>query len=414
MKVLHLVAGELHGGAARGAYWLHQALRDLGVDSMILTNAKDNLGDASVISLTDSVPGKLKLAILARLGQIPVRAYRKRQNRIFSTGFDGIDFTRHPAYAPADVVHLHWVNGLVSSRALRKVKKPVIWTLRDMWPFTGGCHYAMECEKFTEGCGRCPQLGSTRERDLTRLVLRHKQASLPENIRIVGISRWLSDCASKSAVFRACQVTTISNNVDTRLFSPSPRNLARQALGLDEGKKVVLIGAQCVDDFYKGFDLFLEAFKSLGKENVHVLMFGRSGDSHLESLGVQTTSLGYLSDTNALRTAYSAADVFVAPSRADAFGKTLVEAMSCGTPVVCFDATGPRDIVEHRISGYLAEPFSALDLAQGMQWVLDQSAEAHAELCRSARARAQQRFDSQVIAKAYLALYRDALRGAEG
>jgi glycosyltransferase involved in cell wall biosynthesis len=133
----------------------------------------------------------------------------------------------------------------------------------------------------------------------------------------------------------------------------------------------------------------------------------------LDSLGVQNTSLGYLSGTEALRTAYSAADVFVAPSRADSFGKTLVEAMSCGTPVVCFNATGPKDIVEHRICGYLAEPFNPLDLAQGIQWVLDQPVETFAELCRNARERAQQCFDSRVIAKAYLALYRDALRGAE-
>ncbi|MCH7637128.1 MAG: glycosyltransferase family 4 protein [Proteobacteria bacterium] len=413
MKVLHLVAGELNGGAARGAYWLHQALRDLGVDSTILTNARDNLGDESVISLTDSALGRLKLAILYRMGQAPLKLYRNRQALTFSTGIDGIDFTRHPAYVSADLVHLHWVSGLVSTRVLRKMKKPVVWTLRDMWPFTGGCHHSLECDRFTKDCGQCPQLGSTRERDLTRFILRHKQASLPEDIRIVGISRWMSECASKSAVFRARQVTTISNNIDTQLFSPLPKELARQALGLEEGQKIVLVGALHVASVYKGFDLFLEALASLAKENIHVVLFGNSGQGVPESLGVPSTSLGFLSDAIALRLAYSAADVFVAPSRVDAFGKTLVEAMSCGTPVVCFNATGPKDIVEHRACGYLAEPFNPLDLAQGIRWVLDQPTETYAELCRNARVRAQQCFDSRVIAKAYLALYRDALRGAE-
>ena len=412
MKVLHLVAGELNGGAARGAYWLHQALRQIGVDSEILSNATEAYGDDSVISLADSAFGRLKFAISKRIGRAPVRAYGNRQRRIFNTGFDGIDFTGHPAYSSADLVHLHWVNGLVSIRALRKVKKPVIWTLRDMWPFTGGCHYALGCERYTGACGQCPQLESTRERDLSRLVLRHKQKWLPQGISVIGISRWLSDCARKSELFREYKVATISNNVDTQSFSPLPKKEARRALGLDEAQNIVLVGAQDVASFYKGFDLFLEALESLRKENVHVVMFGRSNDSDLDSLGVQSTSLGYLSETDALRVAYSAADVFVAPSRMDAFGKTLVEAMSCRTPVVCFDATGPKDIVEHQVTGYRATPFNPQDLAHGIRWVLDQPPDAYQALCRNARERAQQRFDSRVIARQYEALYREALADA--
>ncbi len=413
MRVVHLVSWDLRGGATLGAYWLHQAQRDLGVDSTILTNGEVTFDDDSVISLAGTNFAKLKLAVLRRLAQIPVRAYRNRQRRMFDTGFDGIDFTRHPAYTSADLVHLHWVNGMVSTGALGKVKKPVVWTLRDMWPFTGGCHYSMECEQFMEGCGRCPQLGSNCERDLSRLVVRHKQAAIPEDIHIIGISRWLSECARSSEVFRHCRVSTISNNVDTRLYSPLPKDQARQALGLDQGKKIVLIGAQDVTGFYKGFDLFLQALKSLRKENVHVVIFGRSSDSDLDSLGVHSTSLGYMSDTESLRMVYSAADVFVAPSRMDAFGKTLVEAMLCGTPVVGFNATGPKDIVEHRTTGYLAEPFNPQDLALGIEWVLDQPPEAYAEMCNSARARALKRFDSREIARQYVDLYREVLCSAD-
>jgi glycosyltransferase involved in cell wall biosynthesis len=339
--------------------------------------------------------------------------YRERQNRIFSTGFDGIDITRHPAYASADIVHLHWVNGLVSTRGLRHVTRPVVWTLRDMWPFTGGCHYSMECERFAGGCGACPQLGSSRDRDLSRFIVRHKQSSIPADIRIVGISRWLSELASQSQVFRGRQVSTISNNVDTSLFAPLIKEEARRALGLDQSRQIVLIGAPNVASFYKGYDLFLRALRSLDQEKVHILLFGRSGDSELNSLDMHYTNLGYLSDTDALRTAYSAADVFVAPSRMDAFGKTLVEAMSCGTPVVAFDATGPKDIVDHRTTGYLAEPFSPQDLAHGIRWVLDQSPEGYATMSHSARQRAEQCFDSRVIARQYVDLYRDILGGAK-
>lgn len=412
MNVLHLVAGELGGGAARGAYWLHRALQELGVDSNILTNARDNLGDESVISLTGSAYGKVKFAILRRIGLLPIKTYRNRQHLTFNTGIDGIDVTRHPAYAAADLVHLHWVNGLVNMRSLKKVRKPLVWTLRDMWPFTGGCHQSMDCDRFTHVCGSCPQLGSTRERDLTSFVLRHKQASVPEHVRVVGISSWMSERARQSALFGAREVSTISNNVDTRLFSPVEKNAARQALELHDDRKVLLVGALDVASVYKGFDLFLQALAHLDPEKLRLVTFGNSSAPIPESLGIPVTNLGFLSDAIALRLAYSAADVFVAPSRADAFGKTLVEAMSCATPVVCFNATGPKDVVEHRINGYLAEPFSAEDLAEGIEWVLGQPVDAHAEMCASARARAQERFDSRVIAREYMALYEDALRRA--
>jgi len=413
MKVLHLVAGELNGGAARGAYWLHQALCELGVDSKILTNAKDDLGDESVISLADSALRKLTFAIVYRLGRVPLIPYRNRGSLVFSTGIGGADITRHPAYKAADLIHLHWVNGLVSIKTLGKLKKPVVWTLRDMWPVTGGCHHSLECNRYTKGCGCCPQLGSNRERDLTSTIVRRKQAAMPENIRVIGISRWMSDCASASALFRDREVTTISNNVDTELFSPIPKKQARQTLGFGEDKKIVLVGAQDVESVYKGFDLFLEAVNGMTNENIHVVMFGSTNKDISDLIAAPSTSLGFLSNTDALRLAYSAADVFVAPSRVDAFGKTLVEAMSCGTPVVCFDATGPKDIVEHQVSGYLAEPFSNEDLANGIRWVLDQPEEIHAKLCWSARQRARKVFDSKVIAKAYKALYRDVLRGTE-
>ena len=141
-----------------------------------------------------------------------------------------------------------------------------------------------------------------------------------------------------------------------------------------------------------------------------MLTFGRDAGAGLATLGLGHTHLGFLGDTLALRLAYASADVFVAPSLMDAFGKTLAEAMACGTPVVCFDATGPKDIVEHRVSGYKAVPFEAMDLEAGIEWVLSLPGEQHDALRRNARARAVERFDSRVIASRYKALYEELLQ----
>ena len=230
MKILHLVAGELNGGAARGAYWLHAALRELGVDSRILGNARDIDGYESVDSVANSGLGKIKVAVSRRIGRAPIRLYRGRREIDFNTGFDGVDITRHSAYVSADLVHLHWVNGLVGVKALRKIEKPIVWTLRDMWPMTGGCHHSLDCERFQDACGMCPQLGSTCEHDLTWLVLRRKQRAMPRHLRIVGLSRWLSDRARQSALLARFPISTIGNNIDTQAFTPFDKSLARRAL----------------------------------------------------------------------------------------------------------------------------------------------------------------------------------------
>lgn len=409
MKILHLVAGELNGGAARGAYWLHTALRESGIDSRILGNARNTQGYEHVESVTRTASGKLKLAILRRIGKAPVRLYRGRQAVDFNTGFDGFDISRHPAYVTADLVHLHWVNGLVGMRTLRKIQKPVLWTLRDMWPMTGGCHQSLGCERYRAACGKCPQLGSHRERDLSSLVISRKRKSLPQQLHVIGQSRWLSECARQSPLLGKFPIATIGNGIDTQAFTPSEKTVARQVLGLGEERKVILVGAQDVASPYKGFDLFLESLEKLDKDAVQVMLFGKQTVSIPESLGIPSTNLGFLADTISLRLAYSAADVFVAPSRADAFGKTLVEAMACGTPVVCFDATGPKDIVKHQIDGYRAEPFLAPDLASGIDWVLGRAPDDYQQLCDNARMHAERKFDSRVIAEQYAALYREML-----
>jgi len=409
MRVLHLVAGNLSGGAARGAYWLHLAQREIGIDSKLLFNGSECGDDKSLVSLAGTPGGRAKHLLLNRLGNLPVHLYRKRKRWIFNTGFAGVDFTKLPEYKEADVVHLHWINGLVATRTLRKVDKPIVWTLRDMWPLTGGCHYAMDCDHYTEGCGRCPQLQSKHAFDLSRLVVANKRRSLPKQIRLVGISQWLSECAASSKVFNGFPVQTISNNIDTSAFSPVAVDVARELLGIPSGKRVVLVGSQRVTDFYKGFDLFLQGMKGLERDDLHVVSFGRDASEQLSALGVSYTSLGFLADTVTLRLAYSCAEVFVAPSRMDAFGKTLAEAQACGTPVVCFDATGPADIVEHQVTGYKAEPFETNDLAAGIEWILGLSGERHDAMRLRSRERAVENFDSRVIARQYQALYQELL-----
>jgi glycosyltransferase involved in cell wall biosynthesis len=169
--------------------------------------------------------------------------------------------------------------------------------------------------------------------------------------------------------------------------------------------KILLIGAQKIDDHSKGFDKFIEAMNYL-EQPPFLLFFGKIDSSFFEKTKFKGKSLGFLSDTISLRIVYSAADVFVAPTLMDSFGKTLAESMACGTPVVCFDATGPKDIVDHQVNGYKAKPYSAEDLATGIKWVLSNDRKT---LSANARQKATDSFDSSIIATKYQKLYSQLL-----
>ena len=407
MKILHIVGGNLSGGAARGAYWLHQGLRKTGVDSKILVQQAD-VKDKNVISLTNNKITKLKQMILSNLDQSPVWLYKNRKRVIFSTGFLGNNIFKTREYKEADIIHLHWIcGGMLSISQIGKIRKPVVWTMRDMWPMTGGCHYAMDCKSYETGCGSCKQLNSQNKYDLSHFIVKKKKTGFSRNMKIVGISHWLSDCAKSSFLFKDFDIRTISNNVNTSDFSPVKKSIARDVLNLPNNKKIILAGAQNLKDFYKGFDKYLEAIQQLkDKSNLFLLFFGNMDENIIKQSGFEYKSLGFLHDIVSLRLAYSASDIFVAPSLMDAFGKTLAESMSCGTPVVCFDATGPKDIVDHKVNGYKAKSFDTSDLAAGIKWVISDE-NRHKELCIKAREKAVVSFDIKKVAGQYKSLYQE-------
>jgi len=413
VKVLHIVAGNLSGGAARGAYWLHKALVEFGIESKIWTNSKDTFSDERVYSILKNKKENLLNFFRNQIDSNIQIFYPNRKRVIFSTGIIGVDFTKSELYKQSDIIHLHWINaGLVNIKHLKKIDKPIVWTMRDMWPMTGGCHYAMNCKNYKNGCGLCMQLNSKGKYDLSRFILNRKKKYFQKDIKIVGISKWLSDKAKESELFREFDVQTIHNNIDTEEFLPIEKKVAKKILGIITNKKIILCGATNIFDFYKGFSKFIDAINLFDRKKYYLCFFGKFDKETkklIDNLGFEYKSFGYIYDNISLRLVYSGSDVFLAPSIMDAFGKTLAESMSCGTPVVCFDATGPKDIVDNKVNGYLAKSFDTSDLAKGIEWVLN--APNYDELCKNAREKVVREFDSKVVAGKYIRLYEEILKG---
>ena len=407
LRVLHIVGGAISGGAARGALNVSTALRGLGVDSRVVCSdpTRQDLPEG-VTSVAADLPGRAMAFARAKIESLPIYAFPKRRSGIFSIGLSGIDWTKRPEYQEADIIHLHWVNrGMLSIAGLAKLEKPVVWTMRDMWPFTGGCHYALECDRFQTGCGSCPFLGHARENDLSAWVIRRKEAYFLNDTTYVGVSDWLANCARKSKILAGRDIRSITNSINPSFFEREPKEQARQMLGLPPDRPILVYGAISLDDAYKGAALLEQAKPKIDVPKLFTCSFGREATSG----GIKADkAFGLISDDTKMRMLFAAADVLAFPSTQDASPKVPAEAIASGTPTVVFDATGPGEIVRHKQTGYAALPYDVDDFAAGIRWLFEDAARLQT-ISEAAAADARARFDPAIGARRYLELYNEKL-----
>lgn len=409
LNVLHLSTSDIDNGGARAAYRLHQGLRSLGCHSQMLVRAKFSADDTVVAE-------KSPLTKLAPpISGLPLRLYSNRSNGMFSPQWMPDVFANRIKRDNPDIINIHWVcNGFLQIETLAKVRRPLVWTLHDMWTLTGGCHYNEYCDKYQESCGSCPQLHSDRAWDLSRWIWQRKANAWQNvNLTLVATSSWMADCARSSSLFKNSRIELIPLGLDTEKYKPHDKRFAREVLGLPQEKHLVLFGAiGGTSDRRKGFHLLLPALQRLShsgwKDQLELVVFGSSQSEQPIDLGFKSHSVGRLNDDLSLALVYSAADVMIVPSVQEAFGQTASEAMSCGTPVVAFNATGLKDIVDHKQNGYLAFPFNIEDLAKGIAWVLEDN-ERLQTLRLNAREKGIREFSDKIQAHRYISLYEEIL-----
>jgi glycosyltransferase involved in cell wall biosynthesis len=415
MKISILNFSDREGGASRAAYRLHQGLRKIGLDSMMLVQSKES-DDDSVIGPQGKI-NKGFAMLRPHLDSVPGYFYKHRQPNLWSPAWQPKSNSRSLNQEGFDVHHLHWIcRGFIPVTLLSKISGPLVWTLHDSWPFTGGCHVPLTCTRYQESCGCCPQLGSARNLDLSRWVWKRKSKYWRNlNLIIVSPSRWLADCARSSSLFRNLRIEVIPNGLDLSLFRPLDRAWARDLLGLPREQTLILSGALGVSrDPRKGFSHLQEALKVLTTRGWHektsLIMVGSSAPKEPVDISLKSFYLGTFHDEISMALLYAAVDVLVAPYVQDNLSNVVMEALACGIPVVAFDVGGMPDMVDHLQVGYLAQPFDTADLARGIEWILADPERCKA-LSQAARSKAEKEYDISSIANRYAALYRSVLLG---
>lgn len=402
MKPLLVNSHSHQGGAAIATQRLHWGLRDAGIESKLLvqrgqSEKKSVLGPKSLLG---EWVGELRY----KANYLPLwkRYLLEDQPSLFSPTWVPDHLSARIDSLSPDILHLHWVSGFMRPDTIRNIDVPVVWTLHDMWPFTGGCHYAGGCQRYQDKCGNCPELNSGTEDDRSRLLWKRKQeAWKDQELVVVAPSTWMATKAEESSLLDSHRVTTIPNGLDLERYRPVKRDRARNALSIETDDKLILF--TCADDTpRKGQDHLLEALNKLELEpdSHSLLAFGSTEGELLDQTSYKVHDLGYI-DSVKVPLVYSATDVSVVPSKQDNLPNTVAESLACGTPCVAFDIGGIPDMIGHKQNGYLATPFEEGDLADGIEWTLRHEQ----QLSNKARDTAKEKFDIKSAVSQYHSLY---------
>ena len=404
MSILIVNSKDDGGGAAKATYRLCSGLREHNIDASMLVRKRTR--DQPFIHTPKSTLQKWYARSRLLFDGITISG-QISENSMFSLNRLPDRIPKSVDRLDPDVVHLHWIGaGYVRPESLTNIEQPLVWTMHDMWPFTGGCHYSLGCQRYENTCKKCPILNSNDVNDKAyRLYERKNKAWEHLDLTIISPSEWLAECARRSSLLNEEDIHVIPNGIDITEYKPTPKLAARQSLGLSKSENIVLFSGGLAGSSRKGQQFVRGLFKTgWDDENLCLATFGGCEESsHSPKIDIAVYQLGYLSDDE-LKKSYSAADILLIPSLADNQPNTIMEAMACGTPCVAFDRGGIPEMINHKKDGYLANGTDIEDLRRGIKWILEDR-ERLREVSKAARETIVQKYTLSESIQSHLQIY---------
>lgn len=407
MKVVILCKSDGTGGAAIVSYRLLEALRAEGVDARMLVAEKTT--DSPFVREAFS-PLLRKYEFLSeRLSIYCKNGFDRNTLFKIDDGSRGLPLWRHPWIEDADAVIINWVNqaflSLYGVKKLAESGKKILWTMHDMWNFTGICHHAGSCRKFTDECGDCPLLHKGATDDMSHKVWKRK-ADLygSASITFVAVSSWLKNLAEKSSLLSTQKIELIPNAfpISSQASSPQKGN---------EGK-VILFGAARIDDPIKGFLILKDALKKFKEKYPELascsklVVYGNvKNPETLKDIAIESEYIGVVKGMDKLKDLYGRGAVVASTSLYENLPGTLIEGQAFGCVPVSFDRGGQRDIIDHLQTGYLVawnddSSIRAEAFADGLAWALQNRESLIEKMSRSV----DSKFSYSAVARRYISL----------
>lgn len=409
MKVVHIATTD-GGGAGKGMLNLHEALLSLGVESKILVAQKTMQLD-SVICMTPNhnlyhwsnyrIVRKVQ-KIMRRRGKWLTtvehwdkeieKASANHQPICYTSPFSCYDLAEHPLVKDADIVHLHWVGNFLDYLSFfNAVDKPIIWTLRDENPGLGGFHYTSDQINYNKYYSHIEE---------TFIKTKRQALLLRDNITLIALSDIMKSFCSNVDYLKNKKIVKIYNSLDGTQFNPIGREKAREALNIQSESLIISFVSVSLKDHRKGLSQLLEAIKQLNRP-VKLLCVGTN--DFFSKKNADIICYGPIENSQLLSLIYSASDVFVTPSVQESFGKTIIEAMLCGTPVIS-TATGIAPEIINEETGFIINSTEPTEIAHAITEFSKRKHDGAA-----IRKKALQLFDPMSIAQQHIDLYNSLL-----
>ena len=404
MKILHINQSDISGGASIAGYRLHQSLINRNIDSKLLVD-QQKINSDHVLTLDRK---RVTEDLISRFSD------SFGLNYIFV--FNSFQILKQSIYKNADILNFHNLHGgYFNYLAMAKLtqSKSAVFTLHDMWSFTGHCAYSFDCQKWKTGCGQCPypETYPKIKRDSTALEWKLKKwVYQHSNLAIVCPSQWLTEQAEQS-ILNCFPIHHIPNGINIQEYQPLDPDICRQVLDLPLNKKILLFGAQSLSDPRKGGDLLLKSLQNIPqslKQDLILLTFGDGGEQFQSHIDITVLSLGYISGDRLKSIAYSAADLFLFPTRADNLPLVLQESMACGTPLISFHVGGVPELVRSGVTGELAQPENILEFTQKIIELLEDTNKREV-LSKNCRHIAKTEYSIELQTDRYVQLYQQCL-----
>ena len=403
MKIL-LLSTDKFSGAGKAAQKINTALNELNIscDHKVLFNSKSEFDLKSKIK---KIIYKFKIKIYTFCGIIA----GKDSNDFQSLSLFPTNLSDEINKSDYDIIHLTWINELLNIEDLGKIKKPIVWTLCDMWPIAGINHYDdygddafwkfKNFDKF-----------SFNKISLDKWIILRKLRSWNNKITFVSPSQWLYDCTKQSVISKKFQVEKISWPIDRNIFNRKDKIKMRTLYNLPTKKKIILFNSfSGIYSKRKGGDLFLDILKKIQIE-FEIMIIGNYYDDKINNQVKQKIHwIGRIEDDAKLSELINCADLLVLPSRMDNLPQTGLEAQACGLPIVAFDSNGIKDLINHKIDGYLAKPFDTNSFKEGIEWTLNEL-DSSSQLSENSLKKSKEKFDAIIVAEKYKKLYEKILK----
>ena len=366
-KILHLNFSD-DGGAAIAVLRIHNVLKKNNYNSKILVAEK--ITNSSDIFCNQNSFNKFFWNLKKKISRNLKFIFKSKNKNTHTLSFFNSNILSQIDKYDPDIINIHWIgNEFISLKQISKIQKPIIWTLHDMWLYSGAEHYTTE-QRFIDGYNKKNRNKDESGFDINRWVWNRKKKYITKKIKIISTSDWQYQNSKKSFLLKNNDNYKIPLPIDLSIWKPTVKKDARNDLKWSNNKIYFLFG---FSDYsrrdIKGLDIALDLFDKFNKVNNGNCILNIFGDIKKKYLNKENVNvLGSIKKPSELKRIYSASDLLINPSRLESFGQIALEALACGLPILINKNTGTNDLILCDEMGYVLENESDSNFGTLLEW----------------------------------------------